>query len=245
MNGLVWAAVWCAAAVVLWPARAVPTIAAVARRRRDENRWRRSDPEAECLEVLDTLITVLRAGSAVSPALAEVLAGPASREGVTASGWCRLRQAAMRDEDVVAVWRDLAVQWRRSAFDDVAAAWTISARRGCPLADALESAASSVRARRAHRAQVDAASAGARASTGVLMGLPVLGMGLGTLLGVDMMAHYRGAAGLVTLWPGLALMVAGSAWVRRMTAGALRPPSTGTSRRVGLRRSRDASGGVR
>ena len=114
---------------------------------------------------------------------------------------------------------------RSAAFEEVAAAWQLSARHGCPLADAMEGAARSVRARRSHRACVDGATAGAKASTSVLLGLPVLGVGLGMLLGVDMLGCYSGFSGLVTLWPGIALMFVGARWSRRMTASALKAPT--------------------
>ena len=174
------------------------------------------------------LVTVLRAGSAVTPALIMALDGVGATSAggsATSAGWQRLRLEAVRDGDVVQVWRDLGRLWRSAAFEEVAAAWQLSARHGCPLADAMEGAARSVRARRSHRACVDGATAGAKASTSVLLGLPVLGVGLGMLLGVDMLGCYSGFSGLVTLWPGIALMFVGARWSRRMTASALKAPT--------------------
>lgn len=223
MKGVVFAAVLASVAVIAWPARPVAMLSSATEGRRSPRTLRHSDPEAECLEVLDALVTVLRAGSAVGPALVLAVDAPIAREGFTADGWRRLRGAVLRDVDVAETWRVLGETWHSAAFADVAAAWQMSVRHGCPIADALESAALSVRARRAHHAAVDAASAGAKASTGVLMGLPVLGVLLGLALGVDMLACYRGASGLVTLWPGLALMWVGGRWGRRLTASALRP----------------------
>lgn len=225
MNVLL-AAVMAGCAVLAWPAHALVVPAPRRERGGATRRLRRSHPEAECLRVLDALVTVLRAGSAVGPALVMAIDGaidPASA-GATASGWRRLRAEAAADGDVAAIWRDLGREWRSGAFDEVASAWQLSARHGCPLADAMEGAARSVRARRAHQACVDGATAGAKASTSVLLGLPVLGVCLGLTLGVDMLGCYRGLSGFVTLWPGLVLMAAGAAWARRMTASALRPP---------------------
>lgn len=217
-----------AVAVIAWPARVQALPREDRRPVRGVRRLSSSDPEAECLQVVDALVTVLRAGSAVTPALIMALDGVGATSAggsATSAGWQRLRLEAVRDGDVVQVWRDLGRLWRSAAFEEVAAAWQLSARHGCPLADAMEGAARSVRARCSHRACVDGATAGAKASTSVLLGLPVLGVGLGMLLGVDMLGCYSGFSGLVTLWPGIALMFVGARWSRRMTASALKAPT--------------------
>ena len=122
-------------------------------------------------------------------------------------------------------WRELGVMWWLPACADIAAAWEMSDRHGCPLADAVTSAAADLRARRRHDRALEAATAGAKATMGVLVLLPVLGMALAWMLGVDVFEIYSGTSGLLTLWPGLALLWAGATWSQRMVASALKPPA--------------------
>lgn len=141
----------------------------------------------------------------------------------TSSGWQQLWQTAMQGGDVTAAWSELGQRWDCAAFGDVAAAWAMAMRHGCPIAEAMEAAAAGVRAGRRYRAGVEAAVAGARATMTVLMVLPVLGAGLGMMLGVDMLDIYTGATGFLTLWPGLALLWLGRRWAGSIVTKALRP----------------------
>lgn len=233
MSATAWGvAVAAGAAVLAWPARADVTSAVRAEKPRRRLTWRRSDPDAECLVVLDAMVSVLRSGAAATTALTLAVAPFADGDGHTADGWRALRQAALADGadgDVVAAWHELGERWRSDSFADIAAAWQMSQRHGCPLADAMAGAAANVRARRRFQAVVDSSVAGARATMGVLLLLPLLGLALGYLLGVDMLGRYRGASGLVTFWPGLVLLWCGCVWARRMTASALRPPRAETA----------------
>lgn len=213
-----------AVGVLSWPARA-EALLAPARPRRRRLGLQRSDPQRECAAALDAMVSVLRSGAPAVTAVDLAVAPLVERGGVTGPGWARLRDTAALDGDVPALWRELAHQWHLEALDDVAAAWQLSKRQGCPLADALAGAAASMRARRRHAAAIDAATAGAKATMGVLFLLPVLGIGLGASLGVDMLECYSGRSGFITLWPGLALLAAGSGWARRMVDGALRTPA--------------------
>lgn len=213
-------------AVGVWPRE--PSLASSARRplRATAFQWGRSDPAGECLVVLDALVATLRSGSPAGTAVALAVAPFARGTGFTAAGWHRLRDRAQRDDALAEVWRELGEAWNVTAFADVAAAWQMSERHGCPLADAMESAASGVRETRRHAGAVDAAVSGAHATMGVLALLPLLGIGLGYLLGVDMLSYYRGSTGLLTVWPGLGLMYLGLRWTRRMVTKALRPPES-------------------
>lgn len=216
-------AVLIAAVCLLWPGRRDIWRPAVTCERgsRPASRW---DPSEEALEVLDGLCTMLRAGASTASAVrlaTEPLCGGAN---ASAGQWQRLEAEVQRDGDVASVWDDLADQWCTPALHDVASVWRLSARHGCPLADAMEMAAANVRARREHSATVVTAVAGSRATVMVLLGLPILGLALGGLLGVNIPEIYTGRAGLITLWPGVALLLLGNAWVRRQTRRAIAPP---------------------
>lgn len=225
----VWAcAVGVVLAIVLWPARAGLHPVRDARARRRLGGLRRCEPEAECVAVLDSLAAVLRAGAPTSTALDLVVSPYADSDTHSSAGWRHLRARARAGEDLAQAWRDVGTSWRMPGCADIAAAWEMSARHGCPLADAVAGAAADLRARRSHARALDAATAGAKATMGVLVLLPVLGVALASLLGVDVFEIYAGRSGLVTLWPGLALLWLGSAWSRRMIASALRPPGVAT-----------------
>ena len=64
-----------AVAVIAWPARVQALPREDRRPVRGVRRLSSSDPEAECLQLVDALVTVLRAGSAVTPALIMALDG--------------------------------------------------------------------------------------------------------------------------------------------------------------------------
>lgn len=217
------AVVLVALSALAWPPPAVLTRGRPGREARFGGSWlQRSNPEEECLAVLDAVVALLRAGSPATPALWQASEHFAQGRGRTASGWQRLREVARADGDVVGTWRELGREWGADCFEAVARAWGLSQRQGCPLADAVAGAASGVRASRAHRAAVDAATAGAKATMGVLLLLPALGAALAVLLGVNLLEVYGGASGFVTLWPGLALMWIGRRWANRLVAGALK-----------------------
>lgn len=104
----------------------------------------------------------------------------------------------------------------------VAAGLGLSRRTGAPLAtvattltDLLRDTADADRAR-------EAAFAGPRATATVLQALPVVGLGLGLLLGADPVDFLLdGGLGTAVLGAGAALTVAGHGWTRRLvrTAG--------------------------
>lgn len=229
LSGLPCAAVWtCAwglvAAILVWPARAGLRPLRAPRAVPRLGWLRRCDPETECVAVLDALAAVLRAGAPASTALDLVVGPYADADTHSSAGWRHLRARARAGEDVATAWREVGASWRLPGCDDIAAAWEMSTRQGCPLADAVASAAEDLRARRRHARALEAATAGARATMSVLVLLPVVGVALASLLGVDVFEIYSGRSGLVTLWPGLALLWLGSDWSRRMVASALRPP---------------------
>lgn len=70
-------------------------------------------------------------------------------------------------------------------LDRVAAAWRVAERHGLALAELLAAARTDLAARAKFRTRTEAALAGARATAAVLAVLPVLGIGLGQLMGAN------------------------------------------------------------
>ena len=211
-----------AGAVMAWPQRASLLRNSPGRDLPHTDRPRSFDAVTETLDALDATIALLRAGTPAAHALVlalhDLVKASAGRD-----GWSSLSSAAQADEDVAVLWEELAQEWDAPALRDVATAWRLSTRHGCPLADALAAAVDGIRAQRDHEAAVRSSIAGAQATLGVLILLPFLGIALGLLLGVDMFGIYLSPAGLLTLWPALALMWLGHKWAQRLVTGALEP----------------------
>jgi tight adherence protein B len=109
-----------------------------------------------------------------------------------------------------------------SDVDRIATAWALAERHGIPLADLLGRAHEDIRWRVRFAATVRAQLAGPRATAGVLTTLPVLGIGLGQLIGADPIGVLRGGPlGQILLVIGVALLAAGSAWSERILGSAV------------------------
>lgn len=111
----------------------------------------------------------------------------------------------------------------------VAATWAVAIETGAPLAATLERAADDLRAHADAERQVDIALAGPLATARTVALLPLAGVGLGLLLGVDPFGVVLGTIpGAVAAVLGIALLVAGVRWNRRMAAAArTRDPHAG------------------
>jgi tight adherence protein B len=72
-------------------------------------------------------------------------------------------------------------------------------------------------------ARVDAGMAGARTTAAVLAGLPVVGIGLGQLIGADPLSFLlSGGFGEWLMVTGVVLACTGLLWCDRITGGVLR-----------------------
>jgi tight adherence protein B len=171
---------------------------------------------AQVPAALDTIATALRGGSALPTAI-----GDAARTG----GRLRpeLETMANRCRDGLSVTEALDA-WARSDDRDTAlagAALTLAASVGGPGADAIESAAASLRDRREADAEVAALSVQARLSTVVLTAAPV---GFAFLLvSLDpTSARFLLAtpAGWACIAVGATLDVAGAMWMGRLVRSA-------------------------
>lgn len=106
-------------------------------------------------------------------------------------------------------------------WSDLAACCDIAEASGCPLADVLTRFAAQLEAEEDADAARQTALAGPRATVRLLTWLPLMGLGLGTALGVDPLATLLGTPlGLAALVGGVALTVAGRVWSARLVSVA-------------------------
>lgn len=117
---------------------------------------------------------------------------------------------------------------RSAALDrlwrDLAACVEVAESSGAPLAVVLDRYASQLESSLDAEAARATALAGPKATTRLLTWLPVFGLGLGFLLGVQPVAVLLGSPlGLTVLFVGLALMALGRWWSHTLVAAASRP----------------------
>lgn len=104
----------------------------------------------------------------------------------------------------------------------MAAVWTVSERSGAPAAEMI------LRYAAAQRDALDAererriAMAGPKSTVRVLSWLPLIGIGLGLLIGVRPLELITGLPGQLSIGAGLALYVLGRWWMRTMMRRAQR-----------------------
>lgn len=107
----------------------------------------------------------------------------------------------------------------------------IAEASGCPLADIFARYAAHLEAEDDAEAARQTALAGPKATVRLLSWLPVFGLVLGTVLGVDPLGILLGSPfGLAALAAGLILTVAGRMWSVRLVRAATGEPGTLTGR---------------
>jgi tight adherence protein B len=168
----------------------------------------RPDP-ARISEVLAAAAAAAQAGGDVSAAMAEAARG--------AAGGAE-RRAAKESRDSPAA----------DAWLPVAAAWSVAIETGAPLAGCLHELARSQRALGQAQRDIDAALAGPRSTSRLVLVLPVVGLLFGLLLGFDTLGTLVGTVpGLVCLAGAALLMLAAWRWstamVRRSTPRSSAP----------------------
>jgi tight adherence protein B len=142
-----------------------------------------------------------------------------------------LSAAASAGRSLADVWHAAASASRSPDLQFVAHAWRLSEQTGVPLSVALATAARSVRARQAAERALDAATAGARASMGLLALLPASGPVIGLLFGLTPVDLYgRSTVSALCLLAGGALGVTGWLWSRAILRRALRPGAVAAQR---------------
>jgi tight adherence protein B len=107
------------------------------------------------------------------------------------------------------------------AWTDLAACWEASELTGAPLAVLLEHYADHLQQELDAAAARRTALAGPKATSALLAWLPLLGLGLGILMGVDPLGTLLGMpAGWMMLAAGTGLLVLARVWSRRLVARA-------------------------
>lgn len=118
-----------------------------------------------------------------------------------------LRSAASRQKEPAA----------RTLWQDLAACLEVSEHSGAPLAAVLARYAAQRESQLDSDAARDTALAGPKATVRLLSWLPLFGLGLGYLIGVDPLAVLLGSpAGIAALVAGVLLMIAGKIWSSKL-----------------------------
>lgn len=190
------------------------------RRRRSTARGARAAEASALQGALDVLVGELRVGAhpvaAFDVAAREV-------DGVVAESLRAVAARARLGADVAAGLRSFAASSRLPAhWERLALFWQLAQNHGLAIATLMRAAHRDVVERERFSARVDAGMAGARATAMVLAGLPLLGIGLGQLIGADPVDFLvSGGAGGWLLVAGVTLACSGLVWSDRITGRAL------------------------
>ena len=182
-------------------------LTALRRHRSLRGRSQRRAARLRVVHGLAALAAELEAGQAPVAALVQCAGSP--------SLWPQAEEAASRGESVAeALDRDAAAS---PALARLAACWRVAADSGAGLAASVERIASSARADEEVHWALEAELSGPRATARTLALLPVLGIGLGMLLGSDPLGWLLGTGlGHLCLVGGIAFSGAGVWWTRRI-----------------------------
>lgn len=172
--------------------------------------------------VIDTISTGIRAGAAPALACAASCRAVSRLSPQDAPEVEILRAAADAGSDLGTAWQAIADGADDAGLRSVAAAWRLSESVGAPLADALAVAARQRRDELERLARSRAALAAPRASVNLLTALPIGGALLSVLMGVDVLSVYLSALAVVTIVPGVLLILLGRLWCRRLINRATR-----------------------
>ena len=190
------------------------------RRRRAAVRRTRAAEATSLQSALDVLVGEMRVGAhpvaAFDVAAREV-------DGVVADGLRAVAARARLGADVAAGLRGFAESSRLPEhWERLALFWRMAQIHGLSIATLMHAAHRDIVERERFSARVDAGMAGARTTALVLAALPVLGIGLGQLIGADPLDFLlsRGAGGWL-LAAGVTLACCGLLWSDRITGRAL------------------------
>jgi tight adherence protein B len=165
----------------------------------------------ESLRILAAARAAALRGSSVASAIRREVSGISAGEGPVVLAMGAVGVRAGRE---VHVWGELA-----ACFDTAEAS-------GCPLADVLTRFAAHLETEDDAEAARQTALAGPRATVRLLTWLPLSGLGLGLLLGVDPVATLLGTPwGLAALAAGVALTAVGRLWSARLVRAAAEAPT--------------------
>ncbi|KUI41198.1 hypothetical protein AU197_01240 [Mycobacterium sp. IS-1590] len=195
---------------------AAATVQARSRRRR---RARKRAEEAAALEAaLDVLVGELRIGAHPVTAFdtaADEADGAVSTALRTVAARARMGGDVVAGMVSVARRSELPTYWQR-----LAVCWNLAQSHGLAIARLMHTAQLDIAARERFSAQVKAGMAGARTTATVLAVLPLLGIGLGELIGAQPL-HFLFSTGQWLLTVGVALTCLGLVWSDRITGGVV------------------------
>ncbi|MFD4357425.1 type II secretion system F family protein [Nocardia sp. NPDC058519] len=185
-----------------------------ARKRRGRGDRERRRECGHLLAGLEAVVGELRVGahpSAAAESAAGESRGEAARVLAISAGRSRLggsgADAWVQPDSIVA-----------EELSRVAAAWRVAEEHGLALAELLSATRSDLLGRIRFRDRTEAALAGARASATVLAGLPLVGIGLGQLMGAaPLTILFTTSAGELLLPLGAALACCGLLWTDVIT----------------------------
>ncbi len=189
--------------------------------RRRRTRRRGGVEEAAALHgALEVLVGELRVGAHPVAAM-EAAAGEA--RGRVAESLATVAARALLGADVAAGLRSEARRSRAPGhWERLAVCWQLAQTHGLAIATLMQAAQRDLTERERFRVRVDAGMAGARATAGILAGLPLLGMLLGHAIGADPVGFLlSGGVGGWLLVIGTVLIAAGLLWSERITAQVL------------------------
>jgi tight adherence protein B len=165
---------------------------------------------AEVARVVRSASAELRAG--VDPATALLAATSDASE-----AWIAVRAADAAD--VRTALQAAAATPGGESLADVSAAWHLAEQAGAPLAAILDRMAGSIQAEVDLDREVAVEAGPARATARLMAVLPLFGLGLGLLLGVNPVAVLLGSGlGVACLVGGLTLACCGLWWIERIVS---------------------------
>lgn len=109
---------------------------------------------------------------------------------------------------------------RGGAWQQIAVAWRVAEAVGAPLAPSLRLFSGALRDAQATRDDVAAAMADPAATARLVAWLPLVALGMGVVLGLDVASALVQPAGVACVVIGLALMVAAARWSARLVTRA-------------------------
>lgn len=195
--------------------------ATFAMRLRSAGGRRRRAAESTALQgALGILVGELRVGAhpvvAFETAAAEV-------DGTTAASLRAVAARARLGADVGAGLRSVAAHSNLPGhWERLSACWELAERQGLAIVALVRAAQRDIVERERFASRVAAGMAGARATAAILAGLPLLGVGLGQLIGAEPLRFLlSGGAGGWLLLIGVALACTGLWWSDRITERVL------------------------
>jgi tight adherence protein B len=190
-------------------------------RRRRHRRLRRRAAESAALQgALDVLVGELRVGA--HPVAAFTVAG-GEVDGVVAASLRAVAARARLGADVAAGLHSVSQRSSTPAhWGRLAVCWQLAQDHGLAIATLMQTAQRDIVERERFSARVDAGMTGARTTAAVLAGLPLLGVGLGELIGAQPVSFLlsSGVGGWL-LVIGVTLACGGLLWSDRITARVL------------------------